>query len=104
MSGIYNLSLKTTPVTVVALAEAVRVLEGNPTRTYLLLQNTGTGDATFGTSSSVVANVGFVSLDPSGSGSGGQGGTQEFKNQIPTNEIWVYSTAGTTVTVTEGGN
>ncbi len=77
------------------------VLAGNSGRQYLLLQNTGTGSVTFGVKTGLVAGLGFISLDPAG-GAGGQGGSIEFKDAVPTNPIYAISTAGTTISASEG--
>src|SRR6202161_1164816 len=97
--------MKSTNATVVANATAVMIVNGNPNRNYLNIQNTGTGDLSVGYDSTLVSRGGscFACLDPSGTGSGGQGGSFEYKTHIPTGAIWAFSVAGTTISITEGG-
>lgn len=75
----------------------------NASRKYLFLQNTGNGGSvTFGTVPTITAGAGFISLDPATSGAAGQGGSAEYTDKIPTNPIYAISTAGTTITMSEG--
>lgn len=96
-----SVSLNTITRTLSA-ATATLIVPSNPQRKYLLLQNTGTGGpVSFGTASTVTAGGGFVNLDVASSATG-QGGSAEFVEVVPDNAIYAISTAGTTITVTEG--
>lgn len=96
-----NVDLQVVAKTLTA-ATITAVISQNPSRKYLLLQNTGTGSVTFYTKATGFgAGTGFVTLDPA-TGAGGQGGSIEFTEAIPNNPIWAYSTAGTTICVSEG--
>lgn len=78
------------------------VISQNPSRRYLFLQNTGSGGTvTFGTTTGLVVGAGFISLDPATTTTG-QGGSAEYTSCIPQNPIYAISTAGTTITVSEG--
>lgn len=95
-----NIQLSITTKTLSA-GVAASVIGPNPNRKYLFLQNTGTGSVTFGVATGLVAGAGFISLDPA-SAAAGQGGSAEYTSQIPNNPIYAISTAGTTITVSEG--
>ena len=93
-----NGSLTKTSVAVNATAQ--RIIAGNSLRNYLLIENSGTGDIEFGFDSTLVVGAGVV-LSPGGLGK--QGGFLVWDgNFIPTNAIWVVSSAGSTVTILEG--
>lgn len=74
------------------------VVNANPYRQYLFIQNTGNGGP---------LTIGFDSIPTAGSGpcldsatvASGQGGALEYINRVPTNAI---STPGTTMIVIEG--
>ena len=95
-----SVNIKMTPVTLVAGAAAVRVVVANPNRKILAIQNTGTGPLSFGTGSTLAAGQG-LSLDQADV-AGGEGGSYEFKDFIPQDEIWMVSATGTTAVVMEG--
>ena len=101
MGGPNPLNFRTFAVT---LASSVpqRVLPINMYRSYLLIENMGTGGALrVGFSTAPLAPGRGLSLDPATS-SGGQGGGWEFVQVVPTNSIYLYSAAGTKAVVVEG--
>lgn len=77
------------------------LLNRNTARQYLMLQVTGTGNATFGFSSSPSASGLGVSL-AGAAVAGGQGGSYEWVFTVPSNPVYAYSAAGTTVVAIEG--
>ena len=91
-----------TNVTLTAAAAGVLVVPSNKARVSLTIQNTGTGSATIGFDAAPTAGTG-LSLDPA-AGAGGQGGSRVWDgtDRIPSDAIWAFSTAGTTLTVIEG--
>jgi hypothetical protein len=84
-------------------AEApVRVLDRNELRNYLLIQNVGGENITFGFDSSVTDGNGIV-LAPGGTAGPAQGGFLLWQdNFIPSNAIYVASAAASSVAVLEG--
>lgn len=93
-------NIKVTHATLSA-ATVAEIVPRNVSRLYLMIQNTGgTNPASFGVDNTVTAGTG-VSLDPA-SAAGGQGGSYEWVETIPTNPVYGYSTLGTTVIVIEG--
>lgn len=95
------LDYKTTAITVSA-ATTTLIVGRNTGRQYLAIQNTGVNPVSFGfvAESPAAAGAG-ISLDPA-SAAGGQGGSWEWVDTVPTNPIYAYSTTGTTVVVVEG--
>lgn len=78
----------------------VKVLSANANRKLLTVQNTGNGGP---------LSFGFATLTPgqgisldAASVAGGEGGSYEFKDVMPMDEIWAVSLAGTTMVVMEG--
>lgn len=96
-----TMNVTITPVTLSA-AVGQKLVNTNMNRCYLAIQNTGTGALSFGFDGIPAAGAG-PSLDPA-SGAGGQGGSWEFKEAIPIDAVYGFSTAGTTVIVMEGIN
>lgn len=91
-------------VTAVTLASSVAqlVLNQDPSRNYLSVQNTGIGGPLtigFGSASSAAGRG--PSLDAAAV-AGGQGGIWEWSDAIPLNSIYLYSAAGTTAIVVSG--
>jgi hypothetical protein len=77
-------------------AATSRVLvANNPSRTFLALQNIGTGDATLAFNAAAVAGSGWL-LQASGGGFSWDGLT------VPTDEVRAISTPGSTIIVWEG--
>jgi hypothetical protein len=72
----------------------------NPSRSYLAIQNTGTGALLIGFSSAPTGGN-SLSLDPAGL-AGGQGGSWEWRDVVPMNSIYLYSAAGTTAVIVTG--
>jgi len=69
-------------------------------RKFLLIQNTGINPVTIKEDSAPVAAAG-MGLDPATS-AGGQGGSWNPTEVVPTNSYWAISTVGTTVISVEG--
>lgn len=90
-------------VTAVTLASSVSqlVINQDPLRSYLAVQNTGTGSLSIGFSVTSSAVGRGPSLDPA-SAAGGQGGIWEWSDAVPQNSIYLYSAAGTTAIVVSG--
>lgn len=95
-----NLNFITTTATLASSVAQLLVARNNA-RQYLAIQNTGVGAATFGFRVAPTAAGVGISLDPAVS-AGGQGGSWEWVTTIPTNPVYGYSAAGTTVVVVEG--
>lgn len=94
-----NVSFQTFAVTLASsVARLVVNQDGN--RSYLAIQNTGNSamSAGFGSAPGIGTGIG---IDPA-SAPGGQGGTWEWTQVIPTNSIYLYSAAGTTAVVVVG--
>lgn len=95
------LNFKVTSVTLTA-SVAQLVLNQDPSRNYLAVQNTGVGGPlTVGFGSASSAPGRGPSLDPASS-AGGQGGIWEWSDAVPLNSIYLYSGLGTTATVVSG--
>lgn len=96
-----NVSFRTFTVTL-ASSVAQLVVNQDMNRSYLAIQNTGVGgpmSAGFGAAPSA-AGTG-PTLDPA-SAAGGQGGSWEWIDVVPTNSVYLYSAAGTTAVVIVG--
>ncbi|WP_426418468.1 hypothetical protein [Bradyrhizobium genosp. A] len=70
-------------------------------RSYLMVQNVGTGALSIGFSTSPKGPGLGLSLDPA-SATGRQGGSWEWADVVPQNSIYLYSAAGTAAVVIEG--
>ena len=79
---------------------ATKLVGRNINRSYLAVQNTGTGSVTITFQASPVIGAG-IALDPA-SASGGQGGSWEWKESVPTQPVYAISSAGTSIVVIEG--
>jgi hypothetical protein len=94
-----NGELKLVVVQTPATGVAVKALDRNDLRDYLLIQNIGESDITIGFDPSVMPENGIM-LAP---GVGGQGGFFLWQDTfIPTNAIYVASAAASSVAVLEG--
>jgi len=94
------LNFKGTAVTL-ASSVAQLVVNQDAARSYLAVQNTGTGALSIGFSSAPTAAGRGISLDPA-TAAGGQGGSWEWIDAVPMNSIYLYSAAGTTAIVVTG--
>lgn len=95
-----NLDFKQTTVTLASSVGAL-IVNRNPARQYLAIMNTNTGSATIHFRTLPTSASGGIALDPA-SGAGGQGGSWEWKDPVPTNPVYAYSAVGTTIVVIEG--
>lgn len=95
-----SLNLKVTSVTLASSVSQL-VINQDPLRSYLAVQNTGTGAMSIGFGSASSAAGRGPSLDPA-SAAGGQGGIWEWSDVVPQNSVYLYSAAGTTATVVSG--
>lgn len=91
-----------TSLAIVAAAGGVQVVPASNSRVSLTIQNTGTGAVTIGFGSAPTAGI-SLSLDPA-SAAAGQGGSRVWDgtDRIPSDSIWAFSTAGSTIVVMEG--
>lgn len=89
-----------TKTIVLAPSVGQKLVDVNTSRKYLLVQNTGTNPLTVREDSIPAAGAG-LSLDGA-SLAGGQGGTWNPTDVVPTNALFGFSTAGSTVVVVEG--
>ena len=96
-----GISIKNTSFTISA-ATATPLVSENLNRKHLCIVVNGTNPATIKFGSAPTSVTDGISLDGA-SGSGGQGGSVWYGEQdAPTDSIFAWSTAGTTVTVASG--
>jgi hypothetical protein len=87
-----------------AAATAAILVPASSQRTFLSIQNTGgTNPFVFKIGSAPLSATDGICLDPA-SAVGGQGGSYEFSDKVPVDAIYGYSTAGTTVNISDGGS
>ena len=80
---------------------AAQIVPANAGRKFLLIQNTGVGGPATIKEDSAPTAGGGMSLDAA-SGAGGQGGSWNPTEVVPTNAYWAISAAGTTIITMEG--
>jgi hypothetical protein len=86
----------------IAAATPLLIAPASAERAFLCVQNTGgTNPLVFKTGSAPQSATDGICLDPA-SAVGGQGGSYEFRDRVPTDAIYGYSTGGTTVVVFDG--
>jgi len=83
-----------------AAGVAQQIVPANNGRRFLLIQNTGINPLTLKEDAAPTAAAG-MGLDPATS-AGGQGGSWNPTEVVPTNAYWAISTVGTTVISVEG--
>lgn len=83
-----------------AAGVAQQIASANGGRGYFMVQNTGVNPATIAPNAVPTAAAG-VGLDAA-SAAGGQGGSYECIEVVPTNPFFAISAAGTTLVVCEG--
>jgi len=83
-----------------AAGVAAQIVPANNGRRFLLIQNTGINPMSIKEDAAPVA-AGGMSFDPASS-AGGQGGSWNPTEVVPTNAYWAISTVGTTVITMEG--
>jgi hypothetical protein len=94
------LNFQVFPVTL-ASSVAQLVLGQDAYRSYLAVQNTGTGALSIGFGAAPTGPGTGPSLDPA-SAAGGQGGSWEWIDPQPLGSIFLYSGAGTTACIIVG--
>jgi hypothetical protein len=96
-----HISINSTSKTLAA-ATSQLLTPASAERTYLSIQNTGgTNPFVFKIGSAPLSATDGICLDPA-SAAGGQGGSYEFRDKVPVDAIYGYSTGGTTVTIFDG--
>jgi hypothetical protein len=99
MSMPIQVAMTSTPITL-APAAGAPLVDANLRRAYLAVQVTGANPATVDFGAIPTAGAG-ITLD-GGTGAATQGGSWEWVFSIPTEALYGFSTAGTTIVVIEG--
>jgi hypothetical protein len=87
-----------------APATPLLLVAAHTQRDFLSIQNTGNVNSmTFKSGSAPASAADGICLDPA-STPGGQGGSCEFRDRVPVDAIYGYSTGGTTVTIFDGSD
>ncbi|WFT94376.1 hypothetical protein QA633_40005 [Bradyrhizobium barranii] len=87
-----------------AAATPLLLAPAHTQREFLTIQNTGgTNPMTFKTGSAPASATDGICLDPA-TIAGGQGGSYEFRDRVPVDAIYGYSTNGTTVLIFDGSD